>query len=525
MKKQLVLLFLISHYTAFSQSALNVELLAQVDRGDERYSGSWIYVAPDGKEYALVGAKTGTAIYQMDDPQHIEELAFIPGPVTNWREITVVGDYAYVVTDAQGSDHAMHVIDLTALPDTAVLINAYTATFTKGHIIQRDIFSDAPYVYVNGTTTTNGVHILDVSDPWNPMEIGAYVPGYYIHDCHVRGDLLFAAAFYEGLVDIVDISDRSNPTLIGQFTDPGGNTHSISTTADLKYLFLADEQDGLPGRVFDISDLGNPQEVATYTANSASLVHNPYILGDFCFISHNTEGFRVLDIADPVLPVEVGFYDTYDGMSGGFSGLWSACPYSESGKIIGGDRTNGLYIWSFNNSRAGRVYFQVLDSEYGVPVYTASVHINNPQQTIFADALGWIPFGHLPGQFAATFEAPLYFPTDVFFELIPGQQDTVVVLLDPFPTIDAVDEQAKLSLSISPNPVQDQVLIAWDAAESLGNIRILDMQGKLLFQQKVHGQNHCQFNLQHFPSGTYLIEAENTDGKIIARETLLLNNK
>ena len=116
-----------------------------------------------------------------------------------------------------------------------------------------------------------------------------------------------------------------------------------------------------------------PVEVATYTANEASLVHNPYVRGDFCFLSHNTEGLRVLDITDPEVPVEVAYYDTYDGPSGGFKGLWSACPYFPSGKIIGGDRTEGLFVWTFNETYGARIYGTVVDSVSQEPIFASNV--------------------------------------------------------------------------------------------------------------------------------------------------------
>ncbi|MBK7335171.1 MAG: choice-of-anchor B family protein [Saprospirales bacterium] len=250
-----------------------MELLWEYNRGDERYSGSWCYAAPDGQEYALLGAKTGTAIYRLEEP--FSELGFIPGPVSNWREITVVGHQAYVVTEGTGMGQGMQVIDLTPLPGSPTLLTTYSATFTRGHIIQRDIYSESPRVYVCGTTSTEGVHILDVSNPAQPVEIGVYQPGYYIHDCHVRGDRLYGAANNQQTLDIVDISDPANPELITTLPDPGLNTHSCSTTPDENYLFLADEADGQPGRIFDISNLDNIHQVAMYTANSASLVHNP----------------------------------------------------------------------------------------------------------------------------------------------------------------------------------------------------------------------------------------------------------
>jgi len=320
---------------AGAQDALNVNLFGQYNPGDGRASGSWSYVGANGTEYALLGAQTGTAVVEISSNGDLTERAFIPGPPSNWREITVVGDHAYVVTEGNANPHpGMQVIDLSGLPQDAALVETYNTHFNRGHIIQKDIFQEQPYVFVCGTTTTSGVHIIDISDPVNPQQVGLYQPGYYIHDCHVRGEILFAAAFFEATMDILDISDPANPVLLNRMPYPGGNTHSMTTTLDMNYLFLCDEQDGLVARMYDISDLTEPVQVATYTANIQSLVHNPYIRGDFMFITHNTEGLRVLDIADPEVPVEVGYYDTYAGQSGGFSGLWSACPYLPSGKTI-----------------------------------------------------------------------------------------------------------------------------------------------------------------------------------------------
>ena len=244
------LLLLFTNLSA--QDYLNVSLLHQVDRGETRYSGSWSYVDDIGTEYALLGGHSGTAIYMLADS--VVEVGFIPGPNTNWREVTTLGDKAYVVTDVQDDNHGLQVIDLSTLPDTPTLLTTYTTTFDKGHIIQRDIYSEAPYVYVMGTSTTGGVHILDVSTPEIPLEVGLYNPGYYIHDSHIKGDLMFACAFHEGVIDIVDISDKTNPIPITQIEDIGSKTHSCWTTEDNNYLIVCDELDGLPAVIYNIEN-------------------------------------------------------------------------------------------------------------------------------------------------------------------------------------------------------------------------------------------------------------------------------
>ncbi|MEL6820678.1 MAG: carboxypeptidase regulatory-like domain-containing protein, partial [Calditrichota bacterium] len=123
---------------------------------------------------------------------------------------------------------------------------------------------------------------------------------------------------------------------------------------------------------------------------------NPYVRDDLVFISHNTEGFRVLDVADPALPIEVGFYDTWSGTSGGFNGLWSTFPYFPSGRVIGGDRTEGLVVFNFNGTRAARVYGAVSDSLTGDAISSAQITINPGNRQFTADNNGLFSFGDLP---------------------------------------------------------------------------------------------------------------------------------
>ena len=489
----------------FAQESANVTLLGQASTDDIRYSGSWSYQAADGKEYALIGARSGLAAFSIDDPTDMPLLGWIPGPVTNWREVTVLGDYAFVTTDVSDTAHAMQVIDLSFLPDSLHLVTSYTETFTKGHIIQKDIFTDAPYVYISGTSTTQGVHILDVTDPENPVETGLYAPGYYIHDCHVRGNLLFACAFNNAQVDIVDITDKSNPVLIGLITYPGDNTHSCFTSDDGNYLFLADELDGLPARIFDISDLSNPTEVARYSANLESLVHNPYIRGDFAFISHNTEGLRVVDIADPEVPVEVGFYDTWSGISGGFNGLWSACPFYESGKIIGANRHNGLFVWSFNDTRAARIYGRVFDIQTDQPLPLTMMNLTSLDTIISTDFDGNFKYGMLEGTYNITVEKANYLPYSVDFSLIQGDSIYLEIGLEKVVSTQFETNQSN-NLFIHPNPMQHFAEISW-AGEEIEILQIFDQTNKLIREIKPQTINPFRLERNNLTAGVYTLTA------------------
>ena len=505
--------------SGFAQEKLNVDLLDNALRSDLRYSGSWYY-EKNGVEYALIGAFSGTAIYEISAAGELNEVGFITGPGSNWREITVFGDFAYVTTEGTDSiPTGLQVIDLRQLPDTAYLLANYNSTFTLGHIVQRDIYSQEPYIYVIGTQSTEGIHIIDVSNPEFPEEIGLYAPGYYIHDAHINGDFLYACSTDENQVDIIDISDKTNPKFVVSIEDPGVNTHSCWLTEDKSHLFLCNEMDGLPGRIFNIEDLEDIYEVSTYTANLESLVHNPYIRGDFAFISHNTEGLRVVDIKDPSLPVEVGFYDTFDGASGGFSGLWSACPFLPSKRIIGGDRTRGLFVWEFNEVRAARIYGTVIDSLSGEPVAAASIEIEGDSEVLSSDNMGKFKYGSYPQEIKLNISASNYLEKEIEIDLSSGIEIELVIALSPQISGQSAGIDME-KIQFFPNPVASSVTIKVPSKFVGKEVELIRADGSIARRDKIY------FELFRMPlplenSGTYFIQIKNKKGQTVAREKLI----
>ena len=51
------------------------------------------WVAPDGKEYALVGINTGVSIVDINEDT-IKEVVFVPGADNLWRDINTYDHYA-----------------------------------------------------------------------------------------------------------------------------------------------------------------------------------------------------------------------------------------------------------------------------------------------------------------------------------------------------------------------------------------------------------------------------------------------
>lgn len=334
---------------------------------------------------------------------------------------------------------------------------------------------------------------------------------------------MYAAAFYESTIDVVDISDKSNPVLITRIIDNGGNTHSAFLTEDNKHLVVCSELDGLPARIYNIEDLENVTEVATYSANKESLVHNPYIKDNFVYFSHNTEGLRVVDIADPTVPVEIAYYDTYNGPSGGFNGLWSACPFFDSGKVIGGNREDGLYVWTVDRILAGRFYGNVRDSVTTLPIPNASIIVVEKADTLTSDFSGNFKSGGLPGFYTLFVSAEGYYSKVVHISLSEGDSLDLDVVLSPILTTSQRDlERSIPQLRNYPNPFLQFTFIDLSDFATARELRLYNSLGQSIAQHAVSGSAIYRLNRSGLPPGNYWYQVLDVQQQLLGQGELMI---
>jgi len=97
--------------------------------------------------------------------------------------------------------------------------------------------------------------------------------------------------------------------------------------------------------VWDVTTLDEPVLAREFQGATGASDHNMYVRGRYLFQSNYVAGLRVLDIADPINPREVGYFDTVGGDNrAGFDGSWSNYPYFPSGTIVVTSVREGLFI-------------------------------------------------------------------------------------------------------------------------------------------------------------------------------------
>ena len=333
----------------------------------------WGWTDPlNGKEYAIVGMRNGTAFVDISIPTAPVLLGNLPSHITGtntlWRDVDVRGNWCFVGSETAG--HGLQVFDLTRLrtvvtPPVVFTEDAHFAGFGNSHTIYADKVN--PYVYAVGTgINSGGLNAIDVSDPLNPFLAGTYTQDGYIHenvvyaytgpDAQHQGKQI-SINFHSNSPDkitIVDVTDKTDMTLISSFTYSGARiTHQGWLTEDQRYLLMNDEGDetffghGTRTRIFDLLDLDAPVYLGAYTAPLNSVDHNLYTHKDLVYASNYTSGLRILDAASVASGTltEVAYFDNYPANNGAtYNGAWGNYPYFSSGTVIISDYNSGLFI-------------------------------------------------------------------------------------------------------------------------------------------------------------------------------------
>ena len=353
----------------------------------------WGWTDPQtGKEYALMGLDNGTGIIDISSPKEPQYLGKIPTATVNssWRDIKVYKDHAFVVSEADG--HGLQIFDLTKLRglESKQIHNPDVLYSGYGQAHNIAINEDSGRAYTAGARG-KGLHILNISDPKNPILELEFPENGYTHDAQIinykgpdsdhQGKEIFIGS-NEDRVVFVDVSNKSEPLLLSTFFYDHQYTHQSWLTLDHKYLLMGDELDELSSNgelvnktrtiIIDLSDLDNPVSHFDYIADTDAIDHNGYVNGSNFYLASYTSGLRVIDIVNISQKniKEVGFFDTHndhhhsgkpnpmlprnsdpgdhEGKKGknieAFNGAWSVYPFFKSENIIISDINSGLFI-------------------------------------------------------------------------------------------------------------------------------------------------------------------------------------
>ncbi|MCB1052916.1 MAG: choice-of-anchor B family protein [Acidobacteria bacterium] len=338
--------------------------LGDLDPAATSGNDCWGYVAPSGREYALIGTNTGTAFVEITQPGNAQLVQFIAGPESSWRDIKTYSTYAYAVSEGGGG---IQIFDLRQIDNGVVTLanTVFNSVASDTHNVA--INTESGFLYRCGGGPNYGLRMYSLADPLNPTFVGAW-NSRYVHDAQIvtwqegpyaGHELAFCMAgvnsgwLLPGL-SIIDVTNKAAPVQIVHYQYPFPvYSHQGWLSEDRQYFYLNDELDERINRVttrthiLDISNLAAPVEKGTFTSGSTAVDHNLYVKGSLIFEANYRSGLRIFQAFDPEMPIQIGFFDTYpDDDQDQFNGLWSNFPYFPSGTVIGSDLERGLFVWS-----------------------------------------------------------------------------------------------------------------------------------------------------------------------------------
>lgn len=349
--------------------------------GAAHHSGdTWIFEGVDGRDYALIGTffHDWMKVWDVTEPASPVLTDSIQMDARRINDVKVHPNNRIGVATREGASdrrNGIVILDLST-PAHPTILSTYDATVSGGvHNVWITENPDLVYACHNGTSD---IHIIDISDPVNPREVGRWgveSEGKSLHDIIVQDGYAYASYWDDGVI-ILDVGAGTHggtpttPVFVSSYKYPSGNTHTAWRQGD--YLFVGDEvfpEDWDPYapieargyvHVLDVSDIEHPREVARYEVPEAG-AHNFWPEGDYLYVGYYQAGLRVLDISGELRGDlyrqgrEVAVLKTTDEntMVPNWPMTWGAQPYK--GNLFTSDLNSGLWIARF--IREGQVVF------------------------------------------------------------------------------------------------------------------------------------------------------------------------
>jgi len=253
-----------------------------------------VAISPDQIFAVVADHGRGLRVIDLSNPAHPYEVgAYDPPSIV--QSVGVAGDYAFT----SSGEYGIRSIDISdpSNPITIGFVPAWGPAY--------DLHVSGDYAYV-AELNGGGIRVYNISDPAHMSEI-ASVGGSYSRFVE-SGGYLYAWQSSYGTLSVIDVRDPYHPVKLGSFTVPDSfKINDVALTGSLAYIAVSD----YGCMIVDVSNPGNPQLVGYCSPEDTWDVD---ISGRYAYLIivdyHSSTFFtlRVLDIINPLAPVQVGEY-------------------------------------------------------------------------------------------------------------------------------------------------------------------------------------------------------------------------
>jgi len=223
---------------------------------------------------AYISGENGLVIADVRDPANpkiLTEYTF----VKETQGVQVEGSYIYIA-----SERGLEILNVSNTGKVTPI-----AHIGDSPIRDVDVYGGIAYL----ASFKNGVAVIDVTDPVSPQKITTVAGTKGAWNCHIHNELLYVGCHGYG-IKILSLSDEKSPRIIGSFCDDDGG-EALGVWGDGKHLYIADNYNI---EVLDVSDPTNPYEIGEYSKVIGA--HDLCVDGKFIYVAEAKKGLIIFEV-------------------------------------------------------------------------------------------------------------------------------------------------------------------------------------------------------------------------------------
>ncbi len=220
----------------------------------------------------------------------IEPLGMLDTPGDSW-EAVVRSNYAFICDYASG----LHIVDISD-KNNPVQVGTHD---TPGYATRAFILGDFAYVADRG----EGLRIINIRNVREPSEVGFYETPGIAYDVEISRGYAYVTDREGGLL-VLDVSDPTSPELLSSTGGFEGYAYGIKVVDDIAYV--GDRRGGI--YTFNVVDPANPELLGVFDTPGQS--YDLFIEGGYAYVADGASGLRIVDVSDPSNPLSVGSFNT-----------------------------------------------------------------------------------------------------------------------------------------------------------------------------------------------------------------------
>lgn len=234
-----------------------------------------------------IAAKLGVEIYSLADPANPVQIGMFK---TDGLANGVAVNYPYIYV---GDVYGFSIWDISDIGNP-VKRSEMKSDSVFGY--QERLYYRNGMIFI--AAYTNGIQVMDVSDPDHPVLIGSTRTGAYAWDMALCDEAAFVMDFFS--MGIVDIRRPAFP--VNRKKADAMFASGAAIRDDLLYLGYVD---GL--RIMDISDPFNPVDVSDIGPTGSGTAETVSLYDQYAFVGHGSY-IEIYDISDPAAPVQISYF-------------------------------------------------------------------------------------------------------------------------------------------------------------------------------------------------------------------------